>query len=272
MKPALLLLSLLTLSATAADYFPPSDAQGGWRTPKDSAEARAALRDLYLNKALLKSKVVFEKEKDAAKFKDYFDWSEPVAQCPSHRFLAIRRGETEGLLFSRITPLEEQALAALDHLFVKGSHPSAQQVRLAAHDCYKRLLGFAMEGEARVFYKKKADEEAIRVFAENIRELLLASPLGLTGGTPIPTSGIAALLLASPQHLTAEQILCRLREGGMRISKATVYNTLNLFAAKGVIRQLAVDGDRALLHVVEPHEQPGDGALAAAGGADERHG
>jgi uncharacterized protein len=144
----------------------------------DSAEARAALRDLYLNKATLKSKVVFEKEKDAAKFKDYFDWSEPVAQCPSHRFLAIRRGETEGLLFSRITPQEEEALAALDHLFVKGSHPAAQQVRLAAHDCFKRLLGFAMEGEARVFYKKKADEEAIRVFAENLRELLLASPLG----------------------------------------------------------------------------------------------
>lgn len=144
----------------------------------DSAEARAALRDLYLHKATLKSKLVFEKEKDAAKFQDYFDWSEPVAQCPSHRFLAIRRGETEGLLFSRITPLEEAALAALDHLFVKGSHPAAQQVRLAAQDGYKRLLGFAMEGEARVFYKKKADEEAIRIFAENLRELLLASPLG----------------------------------------------------------------------------------------------
>jgi uncharacterized protein len=144
----------------------------------DSAEARAALRELYLNKAVLKSKVVFEKESEAAKFKDYFDWSEPVANCPSHRFLAIRRGESEGLLFSRITPSEEEALAALDHLFVKGSYPSAAQVRLASQDCFKRLLGFAMEGEARVFYKKKADEEAIRVFAENLRELLLASPLG----------------------------------------------------------------------------------------------
>ena len=144
----------------------------------DSAEARAALRELYLNKAVLKSKVVFEKESEAAKFKDYFDWSEPVANCPSHRFLAIRRGESEGLLFSRITPSEEEALAALDHLFVKGSYPSAAQVRLASLDCFKRLLGFAMEGEARVFYKKKADEEAIRVFAENLRELLLASPLG----------------------------------------------------------------------------------------------
>ncbi len=144
----------------------------------DSAEARAALRSLYLNKGVLKSKVVFEKETEAAKFKDYFDWSEPVADCPSHRFLAIRRGESEGLLFSRITPPEDEPLATLDHLFVKGSYPAAAQVRLAAHDCFKRLLGFAMEGEARLFYKKKADEEAIRVFADNLRELLLSSPLG----------------------------------------------------------------------------------------------
>ena len=144
----------------------------------DSAEARSALREIYLNKGVLKSKVVFDKEAEAAKFKDYFDWSEPVAQCPSHRFLAIRRGETEGMLFSRINPPEEEALAALDYIFVKGSYPSAAQVRLAAQDCFKRLLGFAMEGEARLFYKKKADEEAIRVFAENLRELLLASPLG----------------------------------------------------------------------------------------------
>lgn len=144
----------------------------------DSAEARGRLRELYLAKGVLKSKVVFDKEKEAAKFQDYFDWSEPVAQCPSHRFLAIRRGETEGMLFSRITPPEDEALATLEHLFVNGSHPAAQQVRLAAHDCFKRLLGFAMEGEARLFFKKKADEEAIRVFAENLRELLLASPLG----------------------------------------------------------------------------------------------
>ncbi len=144
----------------------------------DSAEARAALRSLYLNKGVLKSKVVFEKETEAAKFKDYFDWSEPVADCPSHRFLAIRRGESEGLLFSRITPPEEEPLATLDHLFVKGSYPAAAQVLLAAHDCFKRLLGFAMEGESRLFYKKKADEEAIRVFADNLRELLLSSPLG----------------------------------------------------------------------------------------------
>jgi uncharacterized protein len=144
----------------------------------DSAEARAKLRDLYLTKGVLKSKLVFEKEKEAVKFKDYFDWSEPVGQCPSHRFLAIRRGESEGMLFSRITPPEEEALAILDHLFVQGAHASAAQVRLAAHDCFKRLLGFAMEGEARLFYKKKADQEAIRVFAENLRELLLSSPLG----------------------------------------------------------------------------------------------
>lgn len=144
----------------------------------DSAEAREALRRLYREKGILKSKVVSEKESEAGKFKDYFDWSEPVAKCPSHRFLAIRRGETEGMLFSRIVPPEDEALAELDRLFVHGPHPAAAQVRLAAHDSYKRLLGFAMEGEARIFFKKQADEEAIRVFAENLRELLLASPLG----------------------------------------------------------------------------------------------
>ncbi len=144
----------------------------------DSAEARASMRQLYLTKGVLKSKVVFDKETEAAKFKDYFDWSEPVESCPSHRFLAIRRGESEGMLFSRITPPESEALSILDHLFVKGAHPAALQVGMAAQDCFKRLLGFSMEGEARLFYKKKADEEAIRVFAENLRELLLGSPLG----------------------------------------------------------------------------------------------
>ena len=92
--------------------------------------------------------------------------------------LAIRRGESEGFLFSRLTPPEEEALDALERLFVKNNSPAAAQVKLAAQDCYKRLLGFAMEGEARTMLKKRADEEAIRVFAENLRELLLAPALG----------------------------------------------------------------------------------------------
>ena len=144
----------------------------------DDSDARAKLRALYLTKGVIKSKVAFGKEEDGAKFKDYFDWSEPAEAAPSHRILAIRRGEAEGFLFSRLTPPEDEAVAILVSLFVHGSSPAAMQVRMAVEDSYKRLLGFAMEAEARMFFKKRADEEAIRVFADNLRELLLASPLG----------------------------------------------------------------------------------------------
>lgn len=144
----------------------------------DDAAARAKLRDLYLAKGVIKSKVLAGKEEEGAKFKDYFDWSEPAAAAPSHRILAIRRGEAEGFLYSRLTPDEGEALGILERLFVRNDSPAGAQVKLAVQDSHKRLLGYAMEGEARLFYKKKADEEAIRVFADNLRELLLASPLG----------------------------------------------------------------------------------------------
>ncbi len=107
----------------------------------DDAEVRAKLRDLYLTKGVLKSKVALGKEEEGAKFKDYFDWSEPAAAAPSHRILAIRRGESEGFLYSRLTPPEEDALTIVENLFVRGKSPAAEQVRLAAQDCYKRLLG-----------------------------------------------------------------------------------------------------------------------------------
>lgn len=144
----------------------------------DDADARAKLRNLYLTKGVIKSKVSLGKEEEAAKFKDYFDWTEPASDAPSHRILAIRRGEAEGFLYSRLTPEENDALSTLENLFVKNKSAASEQVKLAVQDCYKRLIGFAMEAEARIFYKKKADEEAIRVFADNLRELLLASPLG----------------------------------------------------------------------------------------------
>jgi uncharacterized protein len=144
----------------------------------DDATIRAKLRDLYLTKGVIKSKVAMGKEEEGAKFKDYFDWTEPANQAPSHRILAIRRGEAEGFLYSRLNPEENEALAIVENLLVKNKSAAAEQVKLAIQDCYKRLLGFGMEAEARMFYKKKADEEAIRVFADNLRELLLASPLG----------------------------------------------------------------------------------------------
>ncbi len=144
----------------------------------DDATTRARLRELFLTKGELRSRMVPDKETEGAKFKDYFDWTELAANAPSHRILAIRRGETEGFLYSRIVPPEVDALAILENQFVKNTSPAAAEVRAAAHDAYKRLLCFAMEGEARMQFKKRADEEAIRVFAENLRELLLASPLG----------------------------------------------------------------------------------------------
>ncbi len=145
----------------------------------DDALARERTRALFLAKAVVRSKVLTGKEDAAAKFKDYFDWSEPLGQIPSHRLLAIRRGEEEGFLMLRITPPEEEALLLLEPLFVKApGRPAAEQVRLAVQDSYKRLLGPAIEVEMRIESKKKADLEAIRVFAENLRELLLAPPLG----------------------------------------------------------------------------------------------
>ena len=144
----------------------------------DDAEARAKLRELFWREAIVKSKVAFEKETEAAKFKDYFDWSEPLAKIPSHRMLAIRRGESENLLSMRIQPPEDSALSLIEPIFVTGKGPAAEQVRLAVQDSYKRLLGQAIEVEMRIESKKRADLEAIRVFAENLRELLLSSPLG----------------------------------------------------------------------------------------------
>ena len=144
----------------------------------DDATARAKLRDLYITKGVIKSKVAMDKEEEGAKFKDYFAWNEPAATAPSHRILAIRQGESDGFLYSRLTPDENEALSTLENLFVKNKSAAAEQVKMAVQDCSKRLIGYAMEAEARIFYKKKADEEAIRVFAENLRELLLASPLG----------------------------------------------------------------------------------------------
>ncbi|MBA4148211.1 MAG: RNA-binding transcriptional accessory protein [Verrucomicrobia bacterium] len=144
----------------------------------EDQQARATMRELYAKKAIVRSRVMTDKVEEGAKFKDYFDWSEPVATIPSHRLLAIRRGETEGFLMMRITPPEEEAVPLLEQLFLKGRGPAAEQVRLAVQDSYKRLLGFSIEAETRIESKKKADEEAIRVFADNIRELLLAPALG----------------------------------------------------------------------------------------------
>ncbi len=144
----------------------------------ENADLRAELRELFAGKATIRSRIVKGKEEDGIKFKDYYDWEEPAAKAPSHRILAIRRGEDEGYLTFHVFPDEEEAIAIVELPFVKNDSPAAGQVRLAARDSYKRLLSLSMETEIRLQCKKRADEEAIRVFAENLRELLLASPLG----------------------------------------------------------------------------------------------
>jgi uncharacterized protein len=146
----------------------------------ENQEARAKMRDLFLKKALIVSKVIPNKEKteEAQKFKDYFDWSEPIATVPSHRLLAMRRGEKEMFLTLDIAPEEQDAIDILENEFIKSRNECSQQVKIAIADCYKRLLKPSMETEVRLLSKKKADEEAINVFAENVRELLMAPPLG----------------------------------------------------------------------------------------------
>ena len=144
----------------------------------EEQNARQKMRELYTAKGQFKTKVLTGKEEEGIKYKDYFDWQEPISTAPSHRILAMRRGEKEGFLVLRANPPEEEALALLESLFIKGDGPAAQQVKLAVHDCYKRLLSLSMETEIRVLTKERADTEAIRVFGENLRQLLLAPPLG----------------------------------------------------------------------------------------------
>ena len=144
----------------------------------ENKEAREKLRSLFMEKGVITSKVVTGKEKEGAKFKDYFEWSEPAKTSPSHRVLAIRRGEKEDMLNFSILPQKDEAIAILESMFATGEGEDAQQVRLAIADGYSRMLAPSMETETRLAVKERADTEAIEVFTTNLRQLLLAPPLG----------------------------------------------------------------------------------------------
>lgn len=163
----------------------------------ENGEVRAELRELFTRKAVIRSKVIKSKEEEGIKFKDYYDWEEPVATAPSHRILAIRRGEEEGYLMFHILPDEAEAIAVVERHFVKSNSPAAEQVRLLARDSYKRLLSPSMETEIRLQCKKRADEEAIKVFADNLRVLLLAPPMGQK-----------AVLAIDPGYRTGCKVVC----------------------------------------------------------------
>ena len=144
----------------------------------EDERSRNQIRNQFSRQAIITSKVVKGKEEEAAKYKDYFDFSEPLKRCTSHRLLAIRRGETEGLLKVSISPDDEECTERLVRSYVRGNNECSQQVKEAVQDAYKRLLKPSIKTEFAALSKEKADEEAIRVFAGNLRQLLLAPPLG----------------------------------------------------------------------------------------------
>lgn len=170
----------------------------------ENDQVRGSLRRLYEREAVITSKGVKGKEQEGAKFSDYFDWHEPLRRCPSHRLLAMRRGEEEGFLRLTIMPPEDEALNLVEKQFVKANNEAARQVREALEDSWSRLLAPSMETEFRKTSKEKADEEAIRVFAENLRQLLLAPPLGEKN-----------VLGIDPGQRTGCKVVCLDRQGAL---------------------------------------------------------
>ncbi len=177
----------------------------------ENEKARKQMRRLFEKEAVIYSKAVKGKESEGMKFSDYFDWSESLGKCPSHRLLAMRRGEEEGFLRLTIEPDEKSALDILNSLFVKGINDSSGIVAEAVKDSWKRLLSSSMETEFRNISKEKADEEAISVFADNLRQLLLASPLGEKN-----------VLAIDPGYRTGCKIVCLDRQGSL-LHNETIY-------------------------------------------------
>ncbi|MFC4230273.1 Tex family protein [Parasediminibacterium paludis] len=172
----------------------------------EDATVRAKLRKCFEDTALLQSKVLADKENEAAKYKDYFDFSEPIHKIPSHRILAILRGFLEGFLRMSIAPVEEEAIELVEDIYITGSlNSSVEQVKKAIKDAYKRLLQPSLETEFRTALKTKADEEAITVFAENLKQLLLSSPLGSK-----------RVLAIDPGYRTGCKIVCLDEQGALQ--------------------------------------------------------
>ena len=177
----------------------------------EDVKARKQLRHLYEKEAVIFSKVIKGKETEGIKYSDYFDWSEPLKKCPSHRLLAMRRGEEEGFLRLSMEPVEDNAIEILDSIFITGQNDSSKLVAETIKDSWKRLLSSSMETEFRNISKEKADEEAIKVFAENLRQLLLSSPLGEKN-----------VLAIDPGFRTGCKIVCLDRQGNL-LHNETIY-------------------------------------------------
>jgi uncharacterized protein len=177
----------------------------------ENERARNIVRRGFDMGAIITSKIIKGKEDEAAKYRDYFDWNEPLKRCPSHRLLAIRRGENEGFLRVFISSDEERILENLNRFFEKGNYECSRQVSLAVKDSLKRLIQPSIETEFANMAKEKADEEAIKVFAENLKQLLLAPPLG-----PKRTLAI------DPGYRTGCKVVC-LDEQGNLLHNENIY-------------------------------------------------
>lgn len=177
----------------------------------EHAETRAQMRDFFIENGAFAARVVPGKEEEAIKYKDYYEWTEALKTAPSHRILAMRRGEKEQMLYLDVQVPEDDAIALIDSRFVKNASPAALQVRLAIQDSFKRLLKPSMETEVRLITRKRADEEAIRVFAENARQLLLAAPMGSK-----------RTLAIDPGFRTGCKVVC-LDEQGKLLTNTTIY-------------------------------------------------
>lgn len=177
----------------------------------EDAETRATIRRLFEETATVQSKVLADMEEKGAKYKDYFSFSEPVSKIPSHRMLAILRGFMEGVLRLSIAPAEDDALALLEKKFIPRPHATTPHIQKAIKDAYKRLLQPGMESEFRMELKAASDEEAIRVFSENLRQLLLSAPLGEK-----------RVLAIDPGYRTGCKVVC-LDENGALLQTGLIY-------------------------------------------------
>ena len=171
----------------------------------EDQQARASMRTLFMEQGLFKTAGVRGKDLQGSKYRDYAEWEEPVANAPSHRVLAMRRGEQEGFLSFRVVVPEAAALALLSRVFVKGNGSASDQVTRAIQDCFTRLLSLSMETETRLQTKAKADQIAIDVFAQNIQQLLMAPPLGQK-----------AVLAIDPGFRTGCKVVCLDKQGHLR--------------------------------------------------------
>ena len=171
----------------------------------EEESVRSGMRKLFQETARIESKILPGKETEAIKFKDYFDYAEKISTIPSHRILAVLRGFMEGFLRMEISPAEEDALAFIEKHFIKSSGESAAEIKKAIRDSWRRLLQPGMESEFRMALKTKADEEAITVFAENLRQLLLSSPLGSK-----------RILAIDPGYRTGCKVVCLDEQGGLQ--------------------------------------------------------